>query len=75
MPITVPSGPATGKNVVPGMTKAPHPTLQPKASAQAPSGDRYAVNPFSFPFMDLSIFCCLPLLPIRFYKKKNTTDC
>ena len=39
MPGTVPSGPATGRNVVPGMTKAPQPTLQPNASAHAPRGE------------------------------------
>ena len=40
MPSTVPRGPALGKNTVPGITKAPQPTAQPKANAQAPSGER-----------------------------------
>ena len=39
-PSTVPMGPAMGKNVVPGMTKAPQPTAQPKDSAQACNGER-----------------------------------
>ena len=40
-PIIEPSGPARGKNVVPGITKAPHPTAQPNAKAQTESGDKY----------------------------------
>jgi len=46
MPMTVPRGPATGRKVVPGMTKAPQPTLHPKASAHAPRGVRYLTSPF-----------------------------
>ena len=38
MPITVPSGPATGRKLLPGIMKAPQPTAQPKDSAHAPSG-------------------------------------
>ena len=41
MPIAVPTGPAIGKKVVPGITNAPQPTLQPNDSAQTPSGYRY----------------------------------
>ena len=37
-PITVPSGPATGRKLLPGIIKAPQPTAQPKESAQAASG-------------------------------------
>ena len=40
-PIIEPSGPARGKDVVPGITKAPHPTAQPNAKAQTESGDKY----------------------------------
>ena len=36
----VPSGPATGRNVVPGMAKTPQPTIQPKAIAQTSITDR-----------------------------------
>ena len=36
MPSAVPTGPAMGRKVVPGMTKEPQPTLQPKARAHAP---------------------------------------
>ena len=39
--ITVPAGPATGRNVVPGMANTPQPTMQPKAIAHTSSGDRY----------------------------------
>ena len=39
-PSSVPSGPAMGRNVVPGITKAPQPTTQPKDSAQTATGDR-----------------------------------
>ena len=38
--MTVPAGPAAGRNVVPGMTNAPQPTMQPKAMAQTSSLDR-----------------------------------
>ena len=41
MAISVPAGPATGRKVVPGMTKAPQPTMQPKAIAQTSTRDRY----------------------------------
>ncbi|MBR4555005.1 MAG: hypothetical protein IKO27_05370 [Ruminococcus sp.] len=37
----VPAGPAIGRKVVPGITKAPQPTLHPNESAQAPSIPRY----------------------------------
>ena len=40
IPIAVPSGPAIGKNVVPGITKAPQPTAHPKDNAQTLSGDK-----------------------------------
>ena len=48
IPIAVPSGPAIGRKVVPGMTKAPQPTLQPKDSAHTPSGDKYFFKVFWF---------------------------
>ena len=38
---TVPVGPARGRNVVPGMTKAPQPTVQPKAIEKTSSRERY----------------------------------
>ena len=38
--LTVPAGPAAGRKVVPGITKAPQPTMQPKAMAQTSKGDR-----------------------------------
>ena len=41
IPMVVPRGPASGKNVVPGITNAPQPTAQPKAKAQTPNGDIY----------------------------------
>ena len=40
MPMTVPKGPALGSSVVAGMTKAPQPMAQPKASAQTFMGLR-----------------------------------
>ena len=40
-PSAVPAGPASGKKVVPGITKEPHPTLQPNESAHAPNAVRY----------------------------------
>ena len=40
IPIAVPALPASGRNVVPGMTNAPQPTLHPNASAHAPGADR-----------------------------------
>ncbi len=40
IPIAVPSGPAAGRKVVPGITNAPQPTAQPKESAHTPSGER-----------------------------------
>ena len=49
-----PAGPAIGKNVVPGMTKAPQPIMQPKAIAHTSSGDRYlaiTLAPFPVGFM------------------------
>ena len=45
-----PTGPARGRKVVPGMTKAPQPTLHPKASAHAPSPERYAGTSRNFVF-------------------------
>ena len=39
--ITVPSGPATGRKVVPGMANTPQPTMQPKAIAQTSITDKY----------------------------------
>ena len=39
-PKTVPSGPASGRNVVPGMMNAPHPTAVPNENAQAANADR-----------------------------------
>ena len=41
MPMAVPSGPAIGRKVVPGMTKAPQPTAHPKDSAHTLTGERY----------------------------------
>ena len=41
IPSKVPTGPANGKNVVPGITNAPQPTAQPNDIAHAPNGDRY----------------------------------
>ena len=38
--MTVPAGPAAGRKVVPGITKAPQPTMQPKAMAQTSKRDR-----------------------------------
>lgn len=38
--IAVPAGPAMGRKVVPGMANTLHPTMQPKASAQASICDR-----------------------------------
>ena len=40
MAISVPIGPATGRNVVPGMANTPQPTMQPKAIAQTSTGER-----------------------------------
>ena len=39
-PRSDPMGPAIGKKVVAGITKAPQPTEQPKAKAQAEIGER-----------------------------------
>ena len=36
--MAVPSGPATGRKVVPGMTNEPQPTVQPSDSAHAAKG-------------------------------------
>ena len=36
----VPIGPATGKNVVPGMANTPQPIMQPKAMAHTSTGSR-----------------------------------
>jgi hypothetical protein len=44
-PIREPSGPATGRNAVPGIMNAPHPTAQPKERATAPHVVRYGFNP------------------------------
>ena len=41
MAISVSAGPATGRKVVPGITKAPQPTMQPKAIAQTSSHVRF----------------------------------
>ena len=40
MAIAVPSGPATGRKLVPGITKAPQPTMTPSDIAQTSSGER-----------------------------------
>ena len=45
MAITVPIGPAMGRNVVPGMTKAPQPIMHPKAIAHTSIGERYLSKP------------------------------
>lgn len=45
MAIAVPAGPATGKNVVPGITKAPHPMMQLKDRAHTSSFDKYYERP------------------------------
>jgi hypothetical protein len=45
--MSVPPGPATGRNVEPGMTKAPHPTMQPKAIAHASREERYLSGGFA----------------------------
>ena len=39
-PIRVPTGPASGRNEVQGMTNESQPSAQPKASAQAARGER-----------------------------------
>ena len=39
--ISVPIGPATGRNVVPGMTKTPQPTMQPKEIAHISNDEKY----------------------------------
>ena len=49
-PKHVPTGPAEGRNVVPGITKAPHPTAHPKESAQTCNGERYLSEPVLFAF-------------------------
>ena len=48
MPRAVPAGPAFGKNVVPGITNAPHPTAHPKDSAHTDIGERYLPKPLLF---------------------------
>ena len=63
MAISVPAGPATGKNVVPGITKAPQPTMQPKAIAQTSTGERYRSSPFL-------LFCCSNL-PVHLPRYKT----
>ena len=45
MAMTVPIGPAMGRNVVPGMTKAPQPIMHPKAIAHTSIGERYLSKP------------------------------
>lgn len=54
MASSVPSGPATGRKVVPGMTKAPQPMMHPSESAQTSSGDKYLA----------SFFVCVSILRI-----------
>jgi hypothetical protein len=55
-PITVPHGPAAGKKVVPGITKAPQPTAQPNDSAHTAGIERYFVIPgFSLNFPNILI--------------------
>ncbi len=69
MPMTVPIGPAIGRKVVPGMTKAPHPTLHPKASAHAPRVDKYGKGPrFAASLVDL-------FMVIRSFSKEFPYDC
>lgn len=48
----VPAGPATGRKLVPGITNAPQPTIQPKAMAHTSREDRYLSIPF---YIDLLI--------------------
>ena len=55
MPATVPIGPATGRNVVPGMTNAPHPTAQPNDSAHAITGERYRESPVSLALISFGL--------------------
>lgn len=40
MAMMVPAGPATGKNVVPGITNAPQPMMQPRDRAHTSSVDK-----------------------------------
>ena len=40
IPKAVPNGPATGRNVVPGITSEPHPTAQPNDNAHTARGER-----------------------------------
>jgi hypothetical protein len=42
----VPKGPATGRKNVPGMTKAPQPTIIPSAIDQTSSRERYLSKTF-----------------------------
>ena len=73
MPSTVPMGPAMGRKVLPGMTKEPQPTAQPKASAHAPRGDRYFVSPLFSALIDKSEFHPLQtqLILTRYGKSKK----
>ena len=51
-----PRGPARFRKVVPGMTKAPQPTQQPKDMAQMASGEKHFLGDelaFSMPFVSL----------------------
>ena len=41
MAMRVPNGPATGRNVVPGITNIPHPTMTPKAMPQTSRREMY----------------------------------
>ena len=60
-PSAVPTGPARGRNVVPGITNAPQPTLQPNESAHALSMPRYFLfTALSFVISSYSV-CGLPV--------------
>ena len=62
MAISVPAGPATGRNVVPGMANTPQPTMQPKAIAHTSIGERYLSSGFVMSLLCFSIHIYLSLL-------------
>ena len=64
IPIAVPMGPASGRNVVPGMTNEPQPTAQPKESAQTAIGDKYGFNFLSLLSVFISTTYASPQLAI-----------
>ena len=58
IPDTLPSGPASGRNMFPGMAKAPHPTAQPNDSAHAANRENAGVakNEEDFPSSCVMVF-------------------